>query len=68
MLAGGAWIDAGEPVVLLGDLARQDPLADRVGTAETGRRVRYVTCAALINARRGADDRQLGACWAATPA
>ena len=51
-LATGAWIDAGEPVVLLGDSGTgKSHLLIGLGLAacEQGRRVRYVTCAALVN-------------------
>ncbi len=62
-LAGGAWIDAGEPVVVLGDSGTgKTHLLIGLGTAaaEAGRRVRYVTTAALVNELiEAADDRQL---------
>ena len=62
-LAGGAWIDAGEPVVLLGDSGTgKTHLLIGVGLAacEQGRRVRYVTCAQLVNELvEAADERQL---------
>lgn len=62
-LAAGAWIDAGEPVVLLGDSGTgKTHLLIGLGTAaaETGRRVRYVTTAALVNELiEAADDKQL---------
>jgi len=62
-LAGGAWIDAGEPVVLLGDSGTgKTHLLIGLGTAaaEQGRRVRYVTTAALVNELvEAADDKQL---------
>jgi DNA replication protein DnaC len=51
-LADGAWIDAGEPVVLLGDSGTgKTHLLIALGTAaaESGRRVRYITTAALVN-------------------
>lgn len=54
-LAGGTWIDAGEPVVLLGDSGTgKTHLLIGLGTAaaEHGRRVRYVTTAALVNVER----------------
>jgi DNA replication protein DnaC len=62
-LANGAWIDAGEPVVLLGDSGTgKTHLLIGLGLAacEQGRRVRYVTCAGLVNELVvAADDRQL---------
>jgi DNA replication protein DnaC len=62
-LANGAWIDAGEPVVLLGDSGTgKTHLLIGLGLAacEQGRRVRYVTCAGLVNELvEAADDRQL---------
>ena len=51
-LASGAWIDKGEPLVLLGDSGTgKTHLLIALGTAaaEQGRRVRYVTTAALVN-------------------
>lgn len=51
-LAGGAWIDAGEPLVLLGDSGTgKTHLLIALGTAaaEQGRAVRYTTTAALAN-------------------
>jgi len=62
-LAGGTWIDAGEPVVLLGDSGTgKTHLLIGLGTAaaEAGRRVRYTTTAALVNELvEAADDKQL---------
>jgi DNA replication protein DnaC len=62
-LASGAWIDAGEPLVLLGDSGTgKTHLLIALGTAaaEQGRRVRYVTTAALVNELvEAADDKQL---------
>lgn len=62
-LARGAWIDAGEPVVLLGDSGTgKSHLLIGMGIAacEAGRRVRYVTCAQLVNElAEAADDRVL---------
>jgi len=64
MLAGGAWIDAGEPVVLLGDSGTGKThllIGLGIAAAEAGRRVRYVGTAALVNElAEAADDRQLG--------
>ena len=62
-LATGAWIDAGEPLVLLGDSGTgKTHLLIALGTAaaEQGRRVRYVTTAALVNElAEAADAKQL---------
>ncbi|MDN5804359.1 MAG: IS21-like element helper ATPase IstB [Microlunatus sp.] len=62
-LACGAWIDAGEPLVLLGDSGTgKTHLLIALGTAaaEQGRRVRYVTTAALVNElAEAADDKRL---------
>ncbi len=62
-LAGGSWIDAGQPLVLLGDSGTgKTHLLIALGTAaaEQGRRVRYVTTAALVNElAEAADDKQL---------
>jgi DNA replication protein DnaC len=62
-LASGAWIDAGEPLVLLGDSGTgKTHLLIALGTiaAEQGRRVRYLTCAQLVNElAEAADDKQL---------
>src|SRR4029453_13586376 len=62
-LAAGAWIDAGEPLVLLGGSGTgKTHLLIALGTcaAEAGRRVRYATCAQLVNElAEAADDKQL---------
>jgi DNA replication protein DnaC len=62
-LASGAWIDAGQPLVLLGDSGTgKTHLLIALGTAaaEQGRRVRYVTTAALVNELvEAAADKQL---------
>ncbi len=62
-LASGAYLDAGEPVVLLGDSGTgKTHLLIGLGLAacEQGRRVRYVTCARLVNELvEAADDRAL---------
>jgi DNA replication protein DnaC len=62
-LASGAWIDKGEPLVLLGDSGTgKTHLLIALGTiaAEQGRRVRYLTCAQLVNElAEAADDKQL---------
>jgi DNA replication protein DnaC len=62
-LASGTWIDKGEPLVLLGDSGTgKTHLLIALGTAaaEQGRRVRYVTTAALVNELvEAADDKEL---------
>ncbi len=62
-LERGAWIDAGEPVVLLGDSGTgKSHLLIGLGVAacEQGRRVRYTTAAALVNElAEAADERTL---------
>lgn len=62
-LAGGAYLDAGQPIVLLGDSGTgKSHLLIGLGIAacEQGRRVRYVTCAHLVNELvEAADDRAL---------
>ena len=64
MLAGCGWIDAGEPVVLLGDSGTGKThllIGLGIAAAEAGRRVRYTGTAALVNElAEAADDRQLG--------
>ena len=62
-LASGGWIDKGEPLMLLGDSGTgKTHLLIALGTiaAEQGRRVRYLTCAQLVNElAEAADDKQL---------
>ena len=62
-LATGAWINAGEPVVALGDSGTgKTHLLIGLGLAacERGRRVRYATCAQLVNElAEAADERRL---------
>ena len=62
-LARGDYLDAGHPVVLLGDSGTgKTHLLIGLGLAacEQGRRVRYVTCAQLVNELvEAADERQL---------
>lgn len=62
-LSTGAWIDAGEPLVLLGDSGTgKTHLLIALGTAaaEQGRRVRYTTTATLVNElTEAADEHQL---------
>jgi DNA replication protein DnaC len=62
-LAAGAWIDAGQPLVLLGDSGTgKTHLLIGLGLAacEQGRRVRYATTAQLVNElAEAADNRHL---------
>ncbi|MFP5580185.1 MAG: IS21-like element helper ATPase IstB [Acidimicrobiia bacterium] len=62
-LAAGAWIDRGEPVVLLGDSGTGKThllIGAGIAAAQSGRRVRYVTCAKLVNElAEAADERTL---------
>jgi DNA replication protein DnaC len=62
-LASGAYLDAGEPIVLLGDSGTGKThllIALGVLACEQGRRVRYITTAQLVNELvEAADDRQL---------
>lgn len=62
-LERGAWIDAGQPVVLLGDSGTGKShilIGLGLAAAEQGRRVRYVTTAALANElAEAADERTL---------
>ena len=62
-LSAGSWIDRGEPVVLLGDSGTGKThllIGLGVAAAEAGRRVRYITTAALVNELvEAADDKQL---------
>jgi DNA replication protein DnaC len=61
-LAKGAWIDAGVPVVLIGDSGTgKSHLLIGLGVAacEAGRRVRYVTCAQLVNELAEAADERI---------
>ena len=60
-LAQGAWISAGEPIVLLGDSGTgKTHLLIGLGIAacERGLRVRYVTAAALVNELVEAEDER----------
>jgi DNA replication protein DnaC len=62
-LAGGAYLDAGQPVVLLGDSGTGKThllLGLGLAACEQGRRVRYATCAQLVNELvEAADERRL---------
>ncbi len=62
-LAGSAWIDAGQPLVLLGDSGTGKThllIALGIAAAEQGRRVRNIITAALVNElAEAADDKQL---------
>ena len=51
-LAAGTWIEQAEPVVLLGDSGTGKThllIGAGIAACETGRRVRYTTCAQLVN-------------------
>jgi DNA replication protein DnaC len=62
-LAAGAYLDAGEPIVLLGDSGTGKThllIGFGLAACEQGRRVRYITTAQLVNELvEAADDRQL---------
>ena len=62
-MAAGGYLDAGEPVVLIGDSGTgKTHLLIGLGIAacEQGRRVRYATCAQLVNELvEAADERRL---------
>jgi DNA replication protein DnaC len=61
-LAAGGYLDAGEPVVLLGDCGTgKSHLLIGLGLAacEQGRRVRYITCAQLVNELVEAADERI---------
>jgi DNA replication protein DnaC len=62
-LAAGGWIDAGEPVVLLGDSGTGKThllIGLGITACEQDRRVRYTTTAALVNElAEAANDKQL---------
>jgi DNA replication protein DnaC len=62
-LAAGTWIDAGEPVVFLGDSGTGKThllIGTGIAACEAGRRVRYTTCAQLVNElAEAADERTL---------
>ena len=62
-LAGGAFIDAGQPLCLIGDSGTDKShllIGTGIAACEAGRRVRYVTCAALVNElAEAADERML---------
>ena len=62
-LGTGAWIEAGQPLVLLGDSGTGKThllIALGMAAAEQGHRVRYITTAALVNElTEAADDKQL---------
>jgi DNA replication protein DnaC len=62
-IAEGAWISAGDPLVLLGDSGSGKShllIGAGVAACEAGRRVRYVTCAGLVNElAEAADDKVL---------
>jgi DNA replication protein DnaC len=62
-LRSGSFLEAGNPVVFLGDSGTGKShllIGTGIAAAETGKRVRYTTCAALVNELvEAADDRQL---------
>ena len=62
-LAAGAFIDTGDPLCLIGDSGTGKShllIGTGIAACEAGRRVRYVTCAALVNElAEAADDRVL---------
>ncbi|WP_457072745.1 IS21-like element helper ATPase IstB [Mycobacteroides abscessus] len=62
-LASGKYLEAGEPIVMLGDSGTgKSHLLIGLGLAacEQGRKVRYITCAGLVNELvEAADERQL---------
>lgn len=62
-LAAGAFIDAGDPLCLIGDSGTGKShllIGTGIAACEAGRRVRYVTCAALVNELvEAADERVL---------
>jgi DNA replication protein DnaC len=60
-LAAGAWIDRGEPVVFLGDSGTGKThllIGTGIAAAHAGRRVRYITCARLVNELAEASDER----------
>jgi DNA replication protein DnaC len=63
VLRSGTFLDAGNPVVFLGDSGTGKShllIGTGIAAAEVGKRVRYTTCAALVNElAEAADDRQL---------
>ena len=63
-LASGAYLDAGDPIVLLGDSRHREKshllIGLGVAACEQGRRVRYATAAQLVNElAEAADERRL---------
>jgi DNA replication protein DnaC len=62
-LAAGSFIDAGDPLCLIGDSGTGKShllIGTGVAACEAGRRVRYVTCAGLVNElAEAADDHML---------
>lgn len=62
-IASLSWVEAGEPLVALGDPGTGKThllIGVGVAAAEAGRRVRYTTCAALVNElAEAADERTL---------
>ena len=62
-LAAGGYLDAGDPIVLIGDSGTGKThllIALGIAACEQGRRVRYATCAQLVNELvEAADDRRV---------
>lgn len=61
-LAAGAFIDTGDPLCLIGDSGTGKShllIGTGIAACEAGRRVRYVTCAALVNELVEAADERL---------
>jgi DNA replication protein DnaC len=62
-VASLAWVDAGQPLVALGDPGTGKThilIGVGLAAAEAGKRVRYITCAALVNElAEAADERAL---------
>jgi DNA replication protein DnaC len=63
-LAAGGYLDAGDPIVFIGDSGTGKThllIALGIAACEQGRRVRYATCAQLVNELvEAADDRRVG--------
>jgi DNA replication protein DnaC len=60
-IAAGTWIEAGQPLVLLGDSGTGKShllIGAGIAACEQGRSVRYTTCAALVNELAEAADQR----------